>query len=82
MNRVLERRRAEPLGRVTQLYGEVDGVFLTTLAEFDHYPNRRFVLTPGPSPEEGRGEQESSPPGIAGAPLPSFRQPLAPWASL
>ncbi len=46
MNRVLQRRRAEPLERVTQLYGQVDEVFLTTLAEFDHYPGRK-TLTPG-----------------------------------
>ncbi len=63
MNRVLQRRHAEPLGRVTQLYGEVDDTFLTTLAEFDHYPDRALTLaalTPCPSPK-GRGEQGASP---------------------
>ena len=70
MNRVLESRRAEPLGRVTQLYGEVDETLLTTLAEFDHYPDRKTLtlasLTPGPSPvlpstAGGRGEQVVTP---------------------
>ena len=56
MNRVLQRRRAEPLERIAQLYAQVDEVFLTTLAEFDHYPDRQVALTPCPSPEEGRGE--------------------------
>ena len=55
MNKVLERRHAERLERVGQLYGHADDIFLTTLAEFDHYPNRQCTHTPGPSPK-GRGE--------------------------
>jgi len=48
MNQVLERRGAERLNRITQLYDEVDDTFLTTFCEFDHYPNRAGAQYRGP----------------------------------
>jgi UDP:flavonoid glycosyltransferase YjiC (YdhE family) len=48
VNQVLERRHAEPLERITQLYGQVDDTFLTTLPEFDHYPDRLAARFRGP----------------------------------
>ena len=50
VNRVLSLRGQPTMQRLGQLYGEVDEVILTTLAEFDHYANRNKALTPGPSP--------------------------------
>jgi hypothetical protein len=40
VNSVLRHRGRQTLDRLGQLYREVDEVLLTTLAEFDHYPNR------------------------------------------
>ncbi len=48
MNHVLRRLGQQPLERPAQLYGEVDDVFLTTLEEFDHYPNRADPRYRGP----------------------------------
>jgi hypothetical protein len=47
-NHVLRRRGQPTLERLGQLYGEVDDVLLTTLAEFDHYPMRTNVRYRGP----------------------------------
>ncbi len=48
VNRVLRRRGQGTLERLGQLYGQVDEVVLTTLAEFDHYPNRANPRYRGP----------------------------------
>jgi hypothetical protein len=40
VNRLLDSWRAQPLGRLSHLYGQVDETFLTTFRELDHYPNR------------------------------------------
>ena len=48
VNRVLCHRGKGTLARLGQLYGEVDLVVLTTLAEFDHYPNRANPRYRGP----------------------------------
>jgi len=48
MNQVLQSRGVNPLGRVSQLYGEVDDTFLATLPEFDHYPGRTNARYRGP----------------------------------
>jgi hypothetical protein len=58
-NTVLRRRGQPTLERLGQLYGEVDEVLLTTLAEFDHYEavrtNARYrgpwMPTGGESPD-------------------------------
>jgi len=55
MNQVLERRHAAPLERITQLYSQVDDTFLTTQAEFDHYPDRTGARYRGPWPLSGGG---------------------------
>ncbi len=53
VNRVLRRRGQGTLERLGQLYGQVDEVVLTTLAEFDHYPNRVHPHYRGPWMPEG-----------------------------
>lgn len=40
-NKVLAAWHLKPLENLSQLYHEVDAVFLTTLAELDHYPGRQ-----------------------------------------
>ncbi|MGA2031912.1 MAG: hypothetical protein ABSG68_06635 [Thermoguttaceae bacterium] len=52
-NRVLCGRGQPTLERLGRLYGEVDEVILTTLAEFDHYPNRAPARYRGPWMPEG-----------------------------
>ena len=52
-NAVLDSWQLKPLNQVSQLYGDVDRTFLTTLPELDHYPDRGAAkyygtwLTPG-----------------------------------
>ena len=53
VNRVLRSRGQPALGRLGQLYGEMDEVILTTLAEFEHYPNRAHARYRGPWMPEG-----------------------------
>jgi UDP:flavonoid glycosyltransferase YjiC (YdhE family) len=53
VNRVLHLRGQPALDRLGQLYGEVDEVILTTLAEFDKYPNRALARYRGPWLPEG-----------------------------
>ena len=52
-NRVLRLRGQPALERLGQLYGEVDEVILTTLADFDHYPHRAVARYRGPWLPEG-----------------------------
>ena len=54
-NCVLRSRGQPALTRLGQMYGEVDEVLLTTLAEFDYYPRRAPVRYRGPWMPEGGG---------------------------
>jgi hypothetical protein len=54
-NCVLRSRGQPALTRLGQMYGEVDEVLLTTLAEFDYYPRRGPVRYRGPWMPEGGG---------------------------
>jgi hypothetical protein len=40
VNGMLESWRAEPLARLSQLYGDVEATLLATFPELDHYPDR------------------------------------------
>ncbi len=74
MNQVLARRGVEPLDRATEIFGQADETFLTTFAEFDHYPERQALTAAGcrVAGDSAKGDSPifASPRAISGA-LPS-----------
>jgi hypothetical protein len=58
MNRVTTRSNGQVFDRVTQLYHDVDRIFLTTFHELDHYPDRKCARYYGVWSELGRAAPE------------------------
>ena len=61
-NEVLRERGQSPLARLSQLYTDVDEVFLTTFAELDHFAGRKDATYYGTWPT-GVGERTAWPDG-------------------
>jgi UDP:flavonoid glycosyltransferase YjiC (YdhE family) len=74
VNRLLEHWSQPPLGRLGQLYGDVDACFLTTLAELDHFTGRIGGRYCGPINASG-GKPPEWPAGGQGKPVFAYLKP-------